>query len=220
MVGKLYYKVKCKLIYKLNSKLIYKWLIKDKYDVEIAFVEGFDTKLVASSNNLKSKKYAWVHTDMIINNHSDLHFKDINAQKNCYRKFNKIFAVSENVKDKFIEKFKINNIEIQYNPVDSKELISKSKNCIKFENNKINLITIGRLESQKGYDRLLRIVKKLRDEDYIFKLYILGDGSLKNVFEKYIKLNNLDDCVELLGFKKNPYEYLISARCFYMFIIF
>lgn len=54
-IGKLIYKIKCKLIYKLNTKYVYKKLIKEKYDIEIAFVEGFDTKFVASSNNKKVK---------------------------------------------------------------------------------------------------------------------------------------------------------------------
>lgn len=52
-IGKLYYRIKMKLIYNLNIKFVYRWLIKEKHDVEIAFVEGFDTKLVVASNNKK-----------------------------------------------------------------------------------------------------------------------------------------------------------------------
>lgn len=83
MFGKLFYKFKSKLIYNLNINFVYRWLIKEKYDIEIAFVEGFDTKLVAASPNKKSKKYAWVHIDMITNPHADIHYKSIDDEKKC-----------------------------------------------------------------------------------------------------------------------------------------
>ena len=214
-ISKLLYRLKIKYIYKWNTKNVYKHFIKDKYDVEVAFLEGFSTKFVSCSSNLKSTKYAWVHIDVLNNHNEDSHYKNLEEQKNCYKSFNHIFAVSNNVKGKFIEKFNLNNIDVQYNPVDSGEIIKKAQcqqNTI--DENNFNLITIGRLEEQKGYDRLLKIVKKLRDNNYTFKLYILGDGSLKEQFEKYIVENNLDNYIKLLGFKNNPYPYLNIADVF------
>lgn len=215
MFGKFFYKLKIKLIYSLNIDFVYRWLIKEKYDIEIAFVEGFDTKLVAASHNKKSKKYAWVHCDLIANPHTNIHYKSIDDEREVYTKFDKIFAVSNDVKKSFIKKFKINNITVQYNPIDSFEIINKSmekQNVLK--NDCLNLITIGRLEKQKGYDRILKIAKKLKQEGYEFKLYILGKGSLKDDFDKYIVKHNLSDCIKLLGFKKNPYKYLKCADIF------
>lgn len=213
--GKLLYKFKIKLIYNLNINFVYRWLIKEKYDIEIAFVEGFDTKLVAASPNKKSKKYAWVHSDMITNPHSDIHFKNINQEKKAYYKFNKIFAVSNDVKKSFIKKFEISNIEVQYNPIDSNEILKLSENgMINYDLNIINMITVGRLENQKGYDRLLKIVKQLKNEHYKFKLYILGEGSQREKYEQYIFENDLIDYVNLLGFKRNPYSYIKNADLF------
>lgn len=215
MLGKLFYKFKIKFIYNLKINFVYRWLIKEKYDIEIAFVEGFDTKLVAASPNKKSKKYAWVHSDMITNPHSDIHFKNINQEKKAYYKFNKIFAVSNDVKKSFIKKFEISNIEVQYNPIDSNEILKLSENgMINYDLNIINMITVGRLENQKGYDRLLKIVKQLKNEHYKFKLYILGEGSQREKYEQYIFENDLIDYVNLLGFKRNPYSYIKNADLF------
>ena len=79
--------------------------MKNVYDVEIAFVEGFVTKLVANSTNKYSKKYAWIHTDMIKNNHADDNYSNFEEHKKIYSKFDTIFSVSEYVKEVFIEKF-------------------------------------------------------------------------------------------------------------------
>ena len=67
-IDKIKYKVDYRKIYKEDCAKIYKKYVKNVYDVEIAFVEGFVTKLVANSTNKYSKKYAWIHTDMIKNN--------------------------------------------------------------------------------------------------------------------------------------------------------
>ena len=49
---------------------IYRKFVKDDYDVEIAFLEGRVSKFVSMSTNEKSKKVAWIHTD--INNANDI----------------------------------------------------------------------------------------------------------------------------------------------------
>lgn len=56
-IGRLIYKINYKLIYTLlPAWLVYKIFIPKHYDVEIAFVEGFVTKLLAASANRKAKK--------------------------------------------------------------------------------------------------------------------------------------------------------------------
>ena len=45
-VGKLFFRLKIKLIYLLSPKLVYRYLIREKYDIEIAFIEGFSTKII------------------------------------------------------------------------------------------------------------------------------------------------------------------------------
>ena len=213
-LGKLYFRIKNKFIYKLPSKLIYKWLIKDKYDVEVAFLEGFSTKLVASSNNKNSKKIAWVHIDMITRDYADKMYKSLQQHIDTYKIFDKVIAVSDDVKQCYIQKFNLNNIETRYNPIDEIEINELSLDMFDYDEKYLNFVTIGRLEYQKGYDRLLRIVKKLNKDYECFKLYIIGEGSLKGEFIKFIEDNKLNNKVYLLGFKENPYRYLKGASAF------
>lgn len=215
-LAKLNYKKRYKEIYTKPIEHIYIKYIKEKYDVEIAFVEGFATKLVGSSSNKQSKKYAWLHTDMILNSHADQNYKNKREQIEVYHKFDKIFAVSESVRDAFIKKFDSNYpITVQYNPVDSNEIkkMAMERKVISMDS-EYNFITIGRLTKEKGYERLLHIAKRLQKDGYKFKIFILGDGELKNDLENYIAQNNLSDTVFLLGFQKNPYPYIRKADFF------
>lgn len=49
---------------KSDGKLLYKLGIREKYDIEIAFIEGRATKIIGASTNPNSKKIAWVHIDL------------------------------------------------------------------------------------------------------------------------------------------------------------
>jgi glycosyltransferase involved in cell wall biosynthesis len=207
---KLFYKVRYKLLYKLPTSWIYKYFIKGDFDIEIGFVEGFATKIISNSNNIKSKKIAWVHSDPINHAYADRYYKNIKHQKECYKRFDNIVCVSEGVKKAFEKKmFKENKIVVKYNPVDKETIINKSKETCDFNKPERLLIgTVGRLTNQKGYDRLLRIIKRLINSGLNLELWILGEGEERLVLEKYIIENDLVDFVKILGFKDNPYKYL------------
>ena len=66
---------------------------------------------------------------------------------------------------------------------------------------------------QKGYDRLLKIVKKLNEDNLIFDLWIIGVGSEEEKLKKYIDNNDLEN-VKLLGYQENPYKYIKKADIF------
>ena len=83
---KLWYILKYKLIYSLPAPIAYRWMIQDEYDVEIAFVEGFATRLIAASPNRNSKKLAWVHTDLKNNPYACNRYKSQAEHRAVYEK--------------------------------------------------------------------------------------------------------------------------------------
>ena len=214
-IAKMKYKVDYKKIYKEDCAKIYKKYVKNVYDVEIAFVEGFVTKLVANSTNKYSKKYAWIHTDMIKNNHADDNYSNFEEHKKIYSKFDTIFAVSEYVKEVFIEKFGNEfkeKTKIQYNPVDSQEIEKLAQKPINDQYEKqVKFIAIGRFVEAKGFDRLVFSAYKLHKEGYEFEVWILGQGEEKNDIGQYIKENQMQDYFKLKGFQENPYPYIQAA---------
>lgn len=209
------FKLKSKFIYCCNPAMVYKYLIKESYDIEIAFVEGLATKLVSNSFNKNSKKYAWVHIDLINNPWTKIVYKSIDEERECYSKFDKVLCVSSSVKEAFDKKYNTGNSAIQYNPVDENEIFNKSKKLIVHKQANLQFVTLGRLVPQKGYDRLVKCIKKIRDEGYDnFNIWILGEGEQRKFLEKYIEDNALEKYVTLLGFKSNPYPYIAASDAF------
>lgn len=205
-----------KLIYMLPAALIYKLFIREKFDIEVAFVEGFATKLIASSCNGKSKKIAWVHTNMLRNPHADQMYKNKKEHADAYGKYQQIICVSNSVKKAFQEKFPSQkNIYVQYNPVDEMSILEKAREPL-FEKGEYSpvLCSVGRLEEVKGYKRLIQITKKLIEEGYKFELWLVGDGSQKGELHEYITKCNINCFVKIFGYQKNPYKYIYHSNAF------
>ena len=59
------------------------------------YLDSNNQTQIANSTNKYSKKYAWIHTDMIKNNHADDNYSNFEEHKKIYSKFDTIFAVSE-----------------------------------------------------------------------------------------------------------------------------
>ena len=126
----------------------------------------------------------------------------------------KIIVNSTDFKTRFKKKFNINATCI-YNPLNKKEIIRKSNinSNIKFDKKKINLINVGRLVDQKDQITLLKAVNLIKKK-INFRLLIVGKGEEKNHLLKYINKNNLSNNVQLIGYKKNPYNLIKSSDIF------
>jgi len=136
--------------------------------------------------------------------------------KKFYMNFDKIICQSSDMKNDLIKAFDIsyNKITIINNPCDIdriSKLISNFPKKIK-NNNITNLIAVGRLEKQKGFDLLIKAFAKL--DPNRFYLTILGQGSEYNNLQELIKGYNLYDRVKMEGFKTNPYKYMTEADIF------
>ncbi len=118
----------------------------------------------------------------------------------------------------FKKKFNVKTICI-YNPLNKKEILSKSKNNINLsffkKNNKLKILNIGRFTDQKDHLTLLRSAKILKDKYNLnFILLIMGRGQNRKKIQIFITKNNLSENVKLIGFKKNPYKYIKHCNLF------
>ena len=220
IVKKILYKLKYKLIYNwLPLKWVYQWFIPHHSDIEIAFVEGFTTKLLSHSSNRKAKRIAWVHCDMLNFHWTESLFKSLSEEETCYQSYHQIITVSDTAKKSFKKQF--TNVSkpviTLYNPINSIEIIEKSSETIPMSpknDGTIRIVSTGRLTAPKAYDRLIRIVSKLIQENYNIELWLLGDGELRKNLENIIKELHLENVVTLLGFQSNPYAYLSKCDLF------
>lgn len=214
------YKLKHHLIHKwLPLKWVYQWFIPHYADIEIAFVEGFATKLLSHSTNKKAKRIAWIHIDLEQFHWTKSIYKNLKEEETAYQQYNQLITVSETAKIGFQRKFHNVSTPIKtlYNPINSQEIIDKSKLTIPLPPKKkesVRLVSIGRFTKQKAYFRLLNIINQLNTLKYPIELWLLGDGEQRNLLETYIKENHLEQIVTLWGFQDNPYAYLAQCDLF------
>lgn len=65
-----------------------------------------------------------------------------------------------------------------------------------------NIISIGRLVKEKGYEDLIEVMALLHQDYPDWTLTIIGSGVLKEKLERQIEEKNLQDTITLLGFQK------------------
>ena len=70
---------------------------------------------------------------------------------------------------------------------------------------------------QKAIDRLIRVHSKLIKKGFKHKIFIVGDGPLKEKLVKQIEELGIKDSFILLGAKQNPYPYIQNADYFGLF---
>ena len=194
-------------------KIERKKCLNKKYDVEIAFKDGFCALFTAYGDS--KKKYHWLHTDYSMYDCTENYHK---LFEKIFPKFNKIIAISNSVLERFLEKYKVENTEVIYNLIDKDEIIKKSsKEKIKYDKN-LNLISVGRIHNMKGYDRLVNVMHKLDNDKLLdnVTLRIIGDGPNYELVENLVKKYNLNEKVILMGRKRNPFPYVKNSDCFLM----
>lgn len=214
---KLWYNLKYHLISDwLPMAWVYRLFVPKGNDVEVAFVEGFATKLMAASCNKKAKKIAWVHIDLHKFHWTRSVFKSDAEETKAYNAYDQIVAVSKTAEVAMSEEFQLlAPVRTVYNPIDADEIIRLSKEPLVVpQRDHARLVSVGRLNKQKAYDRLLRIVKRLKEEGIACELWLLGEGGDRPLLEQYIQENAMADDVKLLGFHTNPYKYLAQCDLF------
>lgn len=200
-----------------SPKFLHRLFIKEKYDIEIAYLEGAPTRIVSGCPNENTKLFSWVHTKLGKGFFNP--YRSLTEAKKVYHSFNKILFVSKTAKDAFIDitNWKTLNCEVCHNVIDVKEIKSQAKELIgiNLNSSKINFCSVGRLIEVKGYSRLIRILGELKNKiTNDWHLYILGNGNKRQLIEAEIHQNGLQDHIHLLGYEINPYKYVSKMDLF------
>ena len=149
------------------------------------------------------KKFILIHTEHNVKNKRRKYFFLRPIEKFIYSKYNFIVSVSSDVKISLKSWLKLRT-----NKENNHKFITiyngiKLLNYIKRESNqkKLNILSVGRLIPQKGFDISIKAIDEIRDIVDVYQ--ILGSGADKKILEKLIKEYDLEKKVKLIGFKKN-----------------
>ena len=192
------------------AKKVYK---NKKFDVAINYLETQSPNFIIKS--IRANKYLqWIHID--ISKVEDIYF--IDKQVKLYKKLDNIICVSKVAKSSFDERY----IELRkktvviYNFYNVNKIKKMSEGESIFNSNDFNILSVGRLVEQKGYERAIDVLYRLKQEGYKFKWYIIGDGILKEKIQKKINELELNENICLLGIKENPYPYIKQCNLFFL----
>lgn len=155
------------------------------------------------------KKVAWIHGEF--NNPAD-HYRRMNLY---YAQLDHMFFVSNHTLNSFFDKFTMDRSKctVYYNPIDITEILTKAElPCAsKFDPEYINLVTVGRVSSEKGQDMIPEVTRQLLAVGHKVRWYLVGDGDTRTKVETLIRKYGVEDNVILLGTKNNPYPYMSAC---------
>ncbi|MBQ8658552.1 MAG: glycosyltransferase [Clostridia bacterium] len=200
-----------------SPQFLYKRIVKKRYDIVVAYLEGVACRIVSGCPYTDSKLVGWIHREQKTKKVASYAFRSEKEMNRAYNRFDKIVCVADTVKHDFESLIELKkNCVVLYNTNETDEIYELEKEGLgEFSFSKeLNLISVGRLVSLKGFDRLINIHKKLLDKGVKNHLYILGTGQKKCELEYQIKTLNVENSVHLLGFQENPYKYIANADLF------
>lgn len=210
-------KISLQMLNTTLRNMIYKKYIKDKYDVEIAFLEGPMTWIFSGES--KARKIAWVHNDIedVFGGGEKAKAKqDLN--KEAYLKYDELIFVSQDNLNKFQRYFKGNKVKkrVIYNYLDCDLVKEKADagQAKEIDKKKISFVQVSRLVDQKAVGRLVDVHKKLIDDGLEHNIYVVGDGPLHEELQNKIDELGISDSFILLGSRENPYPYIKAADYF------
>ena len=194
---------------------LHSFFIKEEYDIEVSYLEGPSARIISGCHCRNTKLVSWIHGEQHTKKMAAKSFRNYRESEYCYKRFEKIVCVSEAVKKDFIKLYpRINDVEVLYNTIETEKILKLKDETIEgesFAKGEIRLCGVGKIMPNKGFDKLARIHKRLRDDGYPVHTYVLGEGPEREKIEKYLSKNQLEDSFTFLGYQTNPYKYV--AKC-------
>lgn len=190
-----------------------KFLKNKNYDVII----DFSYNLFNYKMKFDIPVIGWAHFGAI--SHEDNNIEKDIREGQKYKKYDKIIAICEEMRDEFVNELGIetNKVEMIYNAID----IEKIKKKAEEKNKEIEkylkedyILQVSRMVPQKQPEELIEVYRELKKRGIKEKLYYVGNGKSYSEVQEKIKKYNLEDDVILLGQQLNPYPFFKNAKLF------
>ncbi len=204
------------LVYKLFSpKFLYRRYVKEHYDIIVSYLEGPSARVVSGCTDASTKLISWIHIEQNTRKYASKVFRSEKEAQSCYDRFDRFVCVADTVRKDFTSLFDLKvPVDVLYNTVET-DIIREKKDepveDIQFSKDCVNLCSVAKLMKTKGYDRLVNIQRRLKDEGIKTHVYIVGKGEELEPLTAQIKENGLEDNWTFIGFRQNPYKYVANA---------
>ena len=177
-------------------------------DIIISFVDRTNVLTLLSSHRL--------NIPVVVSERIDPRYHPIGMifeklRKHLYRKSSIVVAQTDSVKDWMSGYLDSENVVSFPNPIEIEAPEFLEKNDY-IKGNVV--VTVGRLDSQKGHDVLIKAFSNIVSNYPDWRLVIFGEGCLRDELEMLIKSLGLENNVFLPGRVKNPENIIGNADIF------
>lgn len=182
--------------------------LEKEYDVAVAYAGSENLYFIRDKVKAR-RKIVWVHNDYRTAGYSKAddapYFDDMDA----------IVSVSAECVEVLRQEFpqhsgKIHCIE----NITSASSVRKQSELFfpeEYDKNRYNILSVGRMHPQKGFDMAVEAASILKKQGCCFHWYLIGDGPLRSRLEQKIEQFDVADCFSLLGTRLNPYAYIKNS---------
>lgn len=198
---------------------LHRYCVKERYDIEVSYLEGPSARIISGCPHGDTKLVSWIHCTMHTREELSRSFRGYAEAAQCYSRFHQSVFVSNTVREAFLKVCPLREkTAICYNTNDTERILAAKmeplddlpaagEDCIR-------IFAVGKLAPVKGFDRMVRIHKRLRDEGYPVHTCILGEGPEREALTKAIHENQICGSFTLLGYRANPYKYVAAGDLF------
>ena len=201
----------------LSPAQLHRLIVREHYDIEVAYMEGPASRVISGCTDPDTRLVTWIHVQQDDLKRLSGSFRSAAEARWCYDRFDRAVCVSEFVRQDFTGILSYQKpCQVLYNTVESEEILARSKEDVPMlaGDRSLRLIAVGSLKQSKGYNRLLRCIRRLREDAYPVHLYILGIGPQQQELERLCQELAITDAVTFLGYDTNPYKYLANSDLF------
>ncbi|MBD5489144.1 MAG: glycosyltransferase [Lachnospiraceae bacterium] len=193
--------------------------IKDQYDFAFDYDSYRQECAYCTTKMNCARKILWIHSDIEKELLFNWKYRILYLFfKEKYKFYDEFIAVSQGVIEPFRKHGnKKAKIRIIPNIINVKQILSDchEKTKLLIDSTKINIVCVGRIHIQKGYDLFLNDFLAAYKARKDLRCYIIGDGPDLYYYKKWIKRHALEDVVFFLGNQKNPFAIMnqMDALC-------
>ena len=198
----------------LPDKLLWRVLsdggmvLPEEYDLAVSYLEGGAAYFVA--DHVKAaKKAAFIHVDYEKAGYTRA------LDKDCYLAFDKIFTVSDEVREAFLKAYPElpEKTEVFHNILNKEEIVRRAEEGEGFTDGftGMRLLSVGRLTAQKAFEVSVDAMKRLKDAGKNVRWYVLGEGDQRKKLQEQIDALGLTEDFILYGAVNNPYPFMKQA---------
>lgn len=198
-------KIRCEQrVWKYISKSLNN--IDQKYDIAVGYLEK--NPIYFCIDKVKAtRKIGFIHNDY------DKLGMDAVLDEPYFEKLNNVVTVSEECGHILKRRFPryTSKVNVMHNIVSPAVIRRMSQEDVFSGGSTINLVSVGRLNYQKGFELAIKACKELVQTGYSLKWFIIGEGEDRFKLEQLIEDEGLQEVFILLGIKENPYPYIKAA---------